>query len=108
MIRGSLRRSNALDKSEELNPLEGTFNLVDAMLVFSCGLMVSIIINWGVKLSPVTLNSLEKQELKDDIEQTSDEIVNVTQGDSYEEMGMVYRDHKTGKLYLMSEKEPIE
>ena len=37
-------------RNEDINPLEGAINIVDAMLVFACGLMLALAINWNVDL----------------------------------------------------------
>lgn len=107
MRRNRLRKSNAFDDSDEINPMEGVFNLVDAMLVFSCGLMVSIILHWGVNISPVKLDLADLNELREDIESMQNNDVTVNKGDSYQEMGLVFKDPETGKLYLVSEDEDI-
>ena len=97
------RRRSTLNRTEGLNPIEGAFNLVDAMLVFSCGLMVSLILNWNIQLSPVKIDLTNKAEITQDIETITDNTMNMVDGSHYEEMGAVYRDPKTGKLYLLSE-----
>jgi hypothetical protein len=86
---------------EDVNPMEGAINIVDAMLVFACGLMLSLVIYWNVDLRtndmiPVTQGQevLDPQEMQEGM-----------QGDAagesaYEEVGKVYRDPTTGKLYL--------
>ena len=33
------------DSMDDINPMEGVANLVDAMLVLACGLMLALIIN---------------------------------------------------------------
>ncbi len=92
------------DESEDINPMEGVANLVDAMLVLSCGLMLALVINWNVDFG----NAGSTVELNQDREVT--EINGVTaNGESvssaggYQEMGMVYRDPETGKLYMVKE-----
>lgn len=94
---GSLRRSDGID------PAAGIVNLADVMLVFSCGLMVALVLNWNVQLNIVKLDPIEKQELTEDFEEVKDNQMHFKQGDSYEEMGSVYRDPVTGKLYLLTE-----
>jgi hypothetical protein len=102
--KNSLRsHSGGLRKQQELNPIEGAFNLVDAMLVFSCGLMAALILNWGVKLTPVGGVDLSKsKEFSQSYENSKDTSVGLHAGNGYEEMGAVYLDKKTGKLYLIS------
>ena len=89
-------------RTEELNPIEGAFNLVDAMLVFSCGLMVSLVLHWNVQLVGVNIDPVDTKEMTQNIEDTINNM-NITDGTGYEEMGLVYRDPQTGKLYLLTE-----
>ena len=106
MRKGLLRRrGSGLRRSEDLNPIEGAFNLVDAMLVFSCGLMVALILRWNVQLVGVNINPADTQEVTQDIEDSIKDPTNVTNGTGYEEMGMVYRDPETGKMYLLTDGE---
>ena len=44
--RGRLHKSQSL--REDVNPMESVVNIVDAMLVFACGLMLSLVIYWNV------------------------------------------------------------
>ncbi len=62
-----------------VNPMESVGNLVDIMLVFICGLMIAIIMFWNVDLD----NLQARQE------------------DSYQDMGQVYQDPETGKIYVI-------
>lgn len=62
-----------------VNPMESVANLVDIMLVFICGLMIAIIMFWNVDLD----NLQARQE------------------DAYQDMGQVYQDPATGKIYVI-------
>lgn len=55
-------------------------NLMDIMLVFICGLMIAIIVFWN----------LDVEKIQQRIE------------DTYEDMGQVYQDPETGKMYVIS------
>ncbi len=103
MKKSKLRVQNRLESTEGIDPLSGVFNLVDVMLVFSCGLMVALILNWGVRLKQVKLSFIEQQEIQEDIEELPEDRTGFSEGEGYEEMGLVYRDPDTGKLYLMKE-----
>lgn len=100
-LRRSLLRSPKV--REDFNPMEGTVNIVDAMLVFACGLMLSLIINWNVDVgnqgNKVELNKgkevSEMQEVKDSLVKNEEGI--------YEKMGIVYKDPKTGKLFMLTD-----
>ena len=102
---GGLRRRSRR-KTDDDNPMEGTINIVDAMLVFACGLMLSLIIYWNVDLSRTT----EQIDLRQGREITeSPEIreglieAEEGQGRLYERMGTVYKDPATGELFMLTE-----
>lgn len=82
--------------------MDGAINIVDAMLVFACGMMLSLIIHWNVDLGQdrkrVELNS--DQEVTQTPEIQKDLIQG--QGQLYEEMGKVYKDPSTGKLFMLT------
>lgn len=101
---GGLRNRRRLRKSEEVNPLEGAINIVDAMLVFACGLMLALVINWNVDLTHggerVNLN--RGQEVSQEPDIRSDLLKSEGQGELYEKVGTVYRDPATGKLFMLN------
>ena len=99
MIRNSSLYSRR--REEEANPMDGIANLVDVMLVFACGLMVSIILHWNVNLTNVT-TILDEKQLKqiDDVEIISQEGEIIG---NYESMGVVVVDPKTGRMYVIQE-----
>lgn len=100
----STKLSIRTEQPEEVNPMESVANLVDAMLVLACGLMLALIINWNVDVgSAGTTVQLEKEQEVTSLEgvRGSGEISDLENG--YEELGMVYRDPETGKLYMVTE-----
>ncbi|MDD2216643.1 MAG: DUF2149 domain-containing protein [Parabacteroides sp.] len=106
-MRTRLRSSNLRSKKtyeEEINPLDGVVNIVDAMLVFACGLMLSLVIYWNVDLEESRLVQIEKGSDVTQIEEIQDSIEESEGGkNSYERLGSVYKDPKTGKLYMLEE-----
>ena len=91
-----------VDPSPE--PMAGITNLVDAMLVFACGLMLAIVTYWNIDLPNIQQVLMQKEMTEvEDIEVT-DEQMNAS-GTLYNEKGMVYEDPQTGKLYLLTEEE---
>lgn len=90
---------------EEINPMEGAINIVDAMLVFACGLMLSLIIYWNVDLKQTS----ERIDLRQGQEITQPEVredlmeAEEGQGQLYERMGTVYKDPATGQLFMLTE-----
>lgn len=97
-------RSRRRRMSEEVNPLDGVINIVDAMLVFACGLMLSVIIHWNVDLGQAGERiELERgQDVTENQEIRNNLIETQNQGQLYEKMGTVYKDPATGKLFMLS------
>jgi hypothetical protein len=88
---------------EDVNPMDGAANLADVMLVLACGLMLALIINWNVDVTPVTEQG---DSLTPGVEITESIDGGSEQSDSdsdaeLEELGTVYRDPTTGKLYMV-------
>jgi hypothetical protein len=82
--------------------MEGVVNIVDAMLVFACGLMLSLVIYWNVDLRsddyiPVTPGDeiVNADRIQEAIEGNSN-----NNGEEYVRLGTVYQDPVTGELYM--------
>lgn len=101
---GGLRSRSRLRTTEDVNPLEGAINIVDAMLVFACGLMLALVINWNVDLGNVgeRINLNRGQEVSQDEDIRSDLIETQGQGELFEKMGTVYKDPVSGKLFMLT------
>lgn len=100
MIRGhkSLSATRFGDDSDNSSPMENVANLVDAMLVFACGLMLALITRYNVNLQILdvqTMTEVTDLEIVDDANSESS-------GSSYNELGVVYQDPQTGTMYLIS------
>lgn len=96
-------RSKRRWKHEDVNPLEGTINIVDAMLVFACGLMLALAIHWNVDLGlGQRVNLQQGQEVTDVPEIRNDLIETQGEGRLYERMGTVYKDPATGQLFMLT------
>ena len=104
MPRKSSRRRT---KRVEEDPMAGTSNLVDAMLVIAVGFLVFVIISWNMQamIDP-------NQNIHDQMQQKMTEVdqgqeLNETPdtsnstGQGYTEMGKVYKDPATGKLIMV-------
>ncbi len=48
---------------QDENPLEMMANLMDVMLVFACGLMLALIVNWNVDLGGQEVDYVSGQEI---------------------------------------------
>ena len=84
--------------------LEGVANLADVMLVLACGLMLALVINWNIDVSPGKPEEPPKaNEIQTELEFSGSEGENLDADADYEELGRVYRDPATGKLYLITD-----
>lgn len=101
MIRGhkGLSSNNLFDESSGDDPMAGVANLVDAMLVFACGLMLAIITKYNVNLK---ILDVEMTEVTQDIQIMETDDSSSGSGTAYNELGMVYQDPETGQMYLIS------
>ena len=89
-----LRTTGAVE--EDVNPNSYLTNLADCMLVMSVGLLVALVMHYGVDLQ------------KNDESPTGLEVSMDADGDGeidegFEEAGKVYRDSATGKYYMVQE-----
>ena len=92
------------EETEDINPMEGVANLVDAMLVLACGLMLALIINWNVDVGNAgTTVEVDQEQEVSEIDGVSANGESVSSSAGYQELGMVYKDPKTGKLYMVEQ-----
>ena len=110
MVRKKQRRRS---RRVEEDPMAGTANLVDAMLVIAVGFLVFVIISWNMQ--SIVFNEDMTQQEKQQVMQTIKSVSEVNQGQQlnetpdssnssgqgYTEMGKVYKDPKTGKLIMV-------
>ncbi|NLD20049.1 MAG: DUF2149 domain-containing protein [Clostridiales bacterium] len=83
---------------EDVNPMEGTSNMADAMLVLAVGIMLALIMNWNVDLTKfVDLDEIDAQDLAEE------EINEVEADQALQEKGTVYQDPETGRFYIKVE-----
>ena len=99
---------NRFSEGEE-DPMAGTSNLVDAMLVIAVGLLIFVVIS--MNMQSVVFSDNQNQE----IQQASANVTEVSEGQQlnetpdssdsagqgYMEMGKVYKDPSTGKLIMV-------
>lgn len=106
------RRRRLLSDQNEEDPMAGSANLVDAMLVLSVGFLIFLVLSWNMQ--NVVFADMTPQERQETMEamkravevQKGQELNNTPQtssgsGQGYVEMGTVYRDPKTGKLIMV-------
>ncbi len=98
----------------EEDPMAGTSNLVDAMLVIAVGLLIFVVISWNMQSVVFQDNTQDQQKA---IEESSPDVTEVAEGQvlnetpdtsnssgsGYMEMGKVYKDPSTGKLIMVEE-----
>ena len=100
------RGKGSFFEEPEQNPMDSLANLVDAMLVLACGLMMAIIsfYNVDIKGSSSKTEELKQEQLKE-VEDYGviDENGNISGG--FESRGKVYEDKKTGKMYIVTEED---
>ncbi len=95
--------SSSFKEQEDVDPRVGLVNLADVMLVFACGLMLALVVHWNVNVSNVT--EMDQQDMTE-IDQSNVEnmVDNMSgSGSNYNELGRVYQDPTTGKMYLLQE-----
>ena len=95
--------SNAYTEAEDADPRVGLVNLADVMLVFACGLMLALVSYWNLDISAMTevVQADEMAEVEG-IEDLQDQL-NGGGGNSFTQLGMVYEDPMTGKMYMLKE-----
>jgi hypothetical protein len=109
MLRKQKRR---LLNREDEDPMAGSANLVDAMLVLSVGFLIFLVVSWNMQ--SVMFSDASPEEKKQTMEamqkaaeiQQGKELNNTPQiqsgeGEGFVEMGRVYKDPKTGKLIMI-------
>lgn len=106
------RQKRRLLNREDEDPMAGSANLVDAMLVLAVGFLIFLVVSWNMQ--SVVFSDASPEEKKQTMEamQKAAEIqqgneINDTpqsqsgQGKGYVQMGTVYKDPKTGKLIMV-------
>ena len=107
------KRSRRRSKRVEEDPMAGTSNLVDAMLVIAVGFLVFVIMSWNMQ--NVVFNEDMTQEQKQSVMDAMKQVSEINQGQQlnetpdtsnssgqgYTEMGKVYKDPATGRLIMV-------
>lgn len=107
-----VRPRKKLSQNDEENPMEGTSNLVDAMLVIAVGLLIFLTMSWNMQdvvfgnmTQEEKQNTMEAMANISEIEQGQEVENNITTsngtGTGYVELGSVYKDPSTGKLIMV-------
>lgn len=96
MLRDSSLRRRRSGWREDPDPMESVSNLVDVMLVFACGLMVSVILHWNVDLKAI-VSQEELLEVGDFQEALDSGAIS----EAMDSKGVAYEDPETGKIYII-------
>jgi hypothetical protein len=99
---GGSRWSSGAFGDEGINPMDGLSNLADVMLVLACGLMLALVINWNVDISPKEDDARADEVARET--EISGGGVELDADSQYEQIGegVLYRDVATGKTYLVT------
>lgn len=95
-IRGGSRLRTGKLSGTSVDPMSNVANISDAMLVLALAFMLALISYWNVSLPGA-----------EQIQENATEVTDVNSaelesaGGGYEEAGTVYRDPKTGELYMV-------
>ncbi len=93
---------------EDVNPMESVSNLADVMLVFACGIMMALVMNWNIdvqnagEFNKVAVDTSNATEVTDQMTGDDGETT-ITTEDGYVDVGRVYKDPETGTLYMVTE-----
>lgn len=110
MVRIKQRRRRASD--DDIDPMAGTTNLVDAMLVLALGFLIFVVISWNMQS---VIFSDMSQDQKQAVMESMKQVSEVTQGQElndtpdtsqssgqgFTELGKVYKDPSSGKLIMV-------
>ena len=110
MVRRKQRRRKSSD--DDIDPMAGTTNLVDAMLVLALGFLIFVVISWNMQS---VIFSDMSQDQKQAVMESMKQVSEVTQGQElndtpdtsqssgqgFTELGKVYTDPSSGKLIMV-------
>lgn len=110
MVRRKQRRRRASD--DDIDPMAGTTNLVDTMLVLALGFLIFVVISWNMQSVIFSdMSQDQKQQVMDSMKQVSEvtqgQELNDTpdtsqsSGQGFTELGKVYKDPSSGKLIMV-------
>lgn len=91
------------DLQEDVDPMGSLANMADCMLVLACGLMMALVVYWNLDLPSIQEMDPTDMQQVEDVEEITGEITSTT--NPYMELGKVYQDPATGKLYMLTETE---
>ena len=110
MVRRKQRRRRASD--DDIDPMAGTTNLVDAMLVLALGFLIFVVISWNMQSVIFSdMSQDQKQAVMESMKQVSEDTqgqelndtpdTSQSSGQGFTELGKVYKDPSSGKLIMV-------
>lgn len=96
---GGGRLSASQKTQEDVNPMLGMSNLVDAMLILAVGIMLALIMHWNVDVATVQ----DVEELNNAENLNDNQVEKIENNQGLQEKGVVYQDPETGKYYVKVE-----
>lgn len=104
-LTSSIFDADRFSENNEADPMSSLANLADVMLVLACGLMMALVTFWNVDLP--NIEQLEESQMQqvneEDVQKIEDQVSSTT--NPYYELGRVYQDPITGKMYMLQETE---
>ena len=88
---------------EEEDPTSGLANLADCMLVLACGLMVALVVHWNIDINVTEVVQTDEMREVSDLENIDEQLD--SGASSFTDLGRVYQDPETGKLYMVEDSE---
>lgn len=111
MIRrfGSGRLNREDGDKEDVTPMWGVANMADIMLVLAVGIMVALVASWNLNsddnsISKLNDGSKELMELSENMALLDEESAKKIKNSGMKELGSIYMDPNTGKMYVIVEK----
>ena len=100
------RSSDWPQENEGVNPIEGIANLADAMLIFSVGAMLALIVNWHVDINQADASSSSQTGKNSAVTFTQKDLTPVEGKENpdsaaMKKLGTVYYDEKTNTYYIL-------
>lgn len=107
-----VRRKRRMLSAHEEDPMAGSANLVDAMLVLSVGFLIFLVLSWNMQnVVFADMTPEERQQTMEAMKQVAEvemgQELNQTpqtesgSGEGFVEKGTVYQDPNTGKLIMV-------
>ena len=107
---GGLKRKTHVE--EDPSPMWGVSNMSDVMLVLAVGIMLALVANWKLSVfsgavSTIDIESGALEELENFTSVEDSDFADQIKNSNLEELGSVYVDPDTGKMYVIVAEEGV-